>query len=389
MFLVSEKKSISIITLMYFFRMLGAFMIFPVLSVYADDYEYSTPFLIGVTLGIYGLANAIMQIPFGLLSDRYGRKPIILIGLLIFLLGSIICAYTNNIYYLILGRALQGAGAISGVLMALLSDTTTEKNRTISMAIVGVAIGAAFFSAFIIGPLVTKYFNLSGLFFLIILLTIVSLLLSTLISRTLSSSNIQFNYDLRKLILDKKLNRYFTDILVLHMILTSIFIAIPVMMSEVYSIAVDDFPQLYSSIFILSLVITLPLLGFERKKPIIIRNISLLTLTISLAFAYFFFDTSLIIITSALIFYIGSFSVLEAGIPSALSKNTNSKNRGLTMSIYTSFQFFGTFLGGFIGGYLYDSYGLSGIFFFTAVISVVWTFNCLTMKNKGAGIVGQ
>ena len=389
MFLVSEKKSISIITLMYFFRMLGAFMIFPVLSVYADDYEYSTPFLIGVTLGIYGLANAIMQIPFGLLSDRYGRKPIILIGLLIFLLGSIICAYTNNIYYLILGRALQGAGAISGVLMALLSDTTTEKNRTISMAIVGVAIGAAFFSAFIIGPLVTKYFNLSGLFFLIILLTIVSLLLSTLISRTLSSSNIQFNYDLRKLILDKKLNRYFTDILVLHMILTSIFIAIPVMMSEVYSIAVDDFPQLYSSIFILSLVITLPLLGFERKKPIIIRNISLLTLATSLALAYFFFDTSLIIITSALIFYIGSFSVLEAGIPSALSKNTNSKNRGLTMSIYTSFQFFGTFLGGFIGGYLYDSYGLSGIFFFTAVISVVWTFNCLTMKNKGAGIVGQ
>ena len=165
MFSSSEKKSISIITLMYFFRMLGAFMIFPVLSVYADSYSYSTPFIIGLTLGIYGLTNAIMQIPFGLLSDRYGRKIIILIGLLIFLVGSIICAYTNNIYYLVLGRALQGAGAISGVLMALLSDSTAEKNRTVSMAIVGVAIGAAFFSAFILGPLVSKFFNLSGLFF--------------------------------------------------------------------------------------------------------------------------------------------------------------------------------------------------------------------------------
>ena len=130
--------------------MLGAFMIFPVLSVFADSYDYSTPFLIGITLGIYGLSNAIMQIPFGLLSDQYGRRINILIGLAIFLVGSVICANTNNIYYLIIGRALQGAGAISGVLMALLSDSTSIKNRTVSMAIVGVAIGAAFFSAFII-----------------------------------------------------------------------------------------------------------------------------------------------------------------------------------------------------------------------------------------------
>ncbi len=374
---------------MYFFRMLGAFMIFPVLSVYADSYTYSTPFLIGLTLGIYGLTNAIMQIPFGLLSDRYGRKIIILIGLVIFLLGSIICAYTSNIYYLILGRALQGAGAISGVLMALLSDSTAEKNRTISMAIVGVSIGAAFFSAFIIGPLITKYFNLSGLFYLIIFLTAFSLLLTAYIPKKTNTLKRQFNYDLGKLILDKKFNHFFFDILILHMILTSIFIAIPVMMSDLYRITTDDFPQLYSSIFILSLIITLPLLGLERNKPVLIRNVSILLLTLSLVFVYAFFDTSLFIIITALICYIGSFSFLEAGIPSALSKNTNIDNRGLTMSIYTSFQFFGTFLGGFLGGYIYDTYGLSGIFFFTAVISVLWTFNCFTKKDKGANIVGQ
>ena len=140
MFSKLEKKSISLITLIYFFRMLGAFMIFPILSVFADSYSLSTPFLIGVTLGIYGLTNAIMQIPFGILSDRYGRKKIILLGLWVFLLGSVTCAITDNIYFLILGRALQGAGAISGALMALLSDSTTDSNRTLSMAIVGVAI---------------------------------------------------------------------------------------------------------------------------------------------------------------------------------------------------------------------------------------------------------
>ena len=131
------------------------------------------------------------------------EKIIILIGLLIFLVGSVICAYTNNIYYLVLGRALQGAGAISGVLMALLSDSTAEKNRTVSMAIVGVAIGAAFFSAFILGPLVSKYFNLSGLFFLIIFLTIFSLLLTVLIPKTTTSSKRQFNYDLFEIISNK------------------------------------------------------------------------------------------------------------------------------------------------------------------------------------------
>ncbi len=389
MFSTSEKKSIFLITSIYFFRMLGAFMIFPVLSVFADSYEYSTPFLIGLTLGIYGLSNAIMQIPFGLLSDRYGRRIIIILGLIVFLLGSIICAYTNNIYYLILGRALQGAGAISGVLMALLSDSTSIKNRTVSMAIVGVAIGAAFFSAFIIGPLVSKYYNLSGIFSLIIFMTFISLLLILLFKKYPTSSNKQFKYSLMTLMTDKKLNPFYLDILILHMILTSIFIAIPVMMTELYQISLDDFPQIYSSIFILSLIITLPLLGYERKKPLLVRNLSLLILTLSLILSFLSFSSSLIIIMTSLVCYIGAFSVLEAGIPSALSKNTNPDSRGLTMSIYTSFQFFGTFLGGFIGGYLYDTHGLSGIFFFTAVISVVWTFNCLFIKNKGVSVVSQ
>ncbi len=388
MFTSVEKKSVILITLIYFFRMLGAFMIFPVLSVFADSYNMSTPFLIGLTLGIYGLTNAIMQIPFGLLSDFFGRKNIILVGLTIFLLGSFICAITDNIYYLIIGRALQGAGAISGALMALLSDSTSENNRTISMAIVGVSIGTAFFSAFIIGPVLSKYFELSGLFIFIILLTVLSIFLMLSFKNT-PAKNAQFNFSIMDLVFDKRLKPHYIDILVLHTVLTSLFIAIPVMMTDVYLISVNDFPQLYSSIFILSLIITLPLLGYDRKNPVLVKNISLIILSFSLIFSFQFYNTNLFIIMIALIFYIGSFSVLEAGIPSSLSKQTNQETRGLTMSIYTSFQFFGTFLGGFIGGYLYDVYGLSGIFFFTAVISVMWVLICLSRNFIGADIVSK
>ena len=187
--------------------MLGAFMVFPVLSVFADSYNMSTPFLIGLTLGIYGLTNAIMQIPFGLLSDYFGRKNIILVGLTIFLLGSFICAITDNIYYLIIGRALQGAGAISGALMALLSDSTSENNRTISMAIVGVSIGTAFFSAFIIGPVLSKYFELSGLFIFIILLTVLSIFLMLSFKNT-PAKNAQFNFSIMNLVFDKLLKTH-------------------------------------------------------------------------------------------------------------------------------------------------------------------------------------
>ena len=199
---------------------------------------------------------------------------------------------TNNIYYLLLGRALQGAGAISGVLMALLSDKTSVKNRTLSMAIVGVAIGAAFFSAFIIGPIVSKYFNLSGLFILISLLTMISVAVMLTFENDTMIPNKQFKFDLTELILDKKINPYFFDILILHTILTSIFVAIPVMMIDVYTMVVDDFPQFYSSIFILSLVITLPLLGFERKRPFAVRSASIIILSFSLVILYLFFMTT-------------------------------------------------------------------------------------------------
>ena len=165
------------ISLIMSVRMLGLFMLFPVMSVYASDYENSTPFLIGVAIGVYGLTQALLQIPFGYLSDRHGRKPILIIGLIIFFLGSVLAASTSNLILVVLGRALQGGGAISAVLMAFLADSVAVENRAKANAFVGFQIGVAFMLSLLIGPIISSKVGLEGLFWTIALLSLISMLL--------------------------------------------------------------------------------------------------------------------------------------------------------------------------------------------------------------------
>ena len=159
-----ELRSAASLSLIFFLRMFGLFMILPVLSLYTEDIAEATPILIGLAIGVYGLTQAIFQIPFGMISDQIGRKPVIAFGLMIFAIGSVIAALSDNIYILILGRALQGAGAIAASIMALAADLTRESQRTKTMAIIGISIGTAFTLAFIAGPLLNIWLGLSGLF---------------------------------------------------------------------------------------------------------------------------------------------------------------------------------------------------------------------------------
>ena len=152
------------ISLIMSVRMLGLFMLFPVMSVYASEYVNSTPFLLGMAIGIYGLTQALLQIPFGYLSDRFGRKPILVIGLIIFFLGSVVAANTSNLILVVIGRALQGGGAISAVLMAFLADSVNEENRAKANALVGFQIGVAFMLSLLLGPIITSKIGLQGLF---------------------------------------------------------------------------------------------------------------------------------------------------------------------------------------------------------------------------------
>ena len=164
--LAAEKRAVLSLGLLYGFRMLGLFMLLPVLALYAADFEHSSPALIGLALGIYGLSQALLQIPFGMLSDRIGRKPVIYGGLILFGLGSLIAATASSIWGVIAGRALQGSGAIASTVLALLSDLTRDEHRTKAMAFIGMSIGLTFAAALLIGPWVSVSFGIRGIFWL-------------------------------------------------------------------------------------------------------------------------------------------------------------------------------------------------------------------------------
>ena len=241
-------------------RMLGLFMLFPVMSIYAADYDNSSPFLIGMAIGIYGLTQAIFQIPFGYLSDRFGRKPMLIFGLLIFFLGSLIAANTDNILIVIVGRALQGGGAISAVLMAFLADSTSEDNRAKANAFVGFQIGVAFMLSLIIGPIITSRVGLHGLFWVIALLSIIALIIVLTLPYSKPVTYYRLSASAFKEILNAQLLRLDFSIFSLHLILASGFIVMPILIIENQIIEMIDNWRLYLPAVLLSFLGMLPLI---------------------------------------------------------------------------------------------------------------------------------
>ena len=276
------------ISLVMAVRMLGLFMLFPVMSIYAADYENSSPFLIGIAIGIYGLTQAIFQIPFGYLSDRFGRKPMLIFGLLIFFLGSLLAANTNNIILVIIGRAFQGGGAISAVLMAFLADSTTEENRAKANAFVGFQIGVAFMLSLIIGPILTSRIGLSGLFWVIALLSIIALIIVLTLPFTKPVKYYQLSLNSFKELLSGQLLRLDFSIFSLHLILASGFIVMPLLIIENQIISMIDNWKLYLPAVLLSFLGMLPLIIISEKynqtKYVLLFSILLLILSQSLFF---------------------------------------------------------------------------------------------------------
>ena len=347
------------ISLVMAVRMLGLFMLFPVMSIYAADYDNSSPFLIGMAIGIYGLTQAIFQIPFGYLSDRFGRKLIVIFGLLIFFLGSLIAANTDNILIVIVGRALQGGGAISAVLMAFLADSTAEDNRAKANAFVGFQIGVAFMLSLIIGPIITSRVGLHGLFWVIALLSIIALIIVLTLPYSKPVRYYRLSVSAFKEILNGQLLRLDFSIFSLHLILASGFIVMPILIIENQIIGMIDNWRLYLPAVLLSFLGMLPLIiiseKFKKTKHVLLISILLLILSQILFFSLnLSFSVFLILLT---IFFI-AFNTVEALLPSILSKTANASKRGLAMGVFSTSQFLGTFFGGAIGGLIYNIYDL-------------------------------
>jgi len=380
----SKERLIALkVSLIMSVRMLGLFMLFPVMSVYAADYDGSTPFLIGMAIGVYGLTQALLQIPFGYLSDRFGRKPILIIGLLIFLLGSIVAANASNIIFVVIGRALQGGGAISAVLMAFLADSISEDNRAKANAFVGFQIGLAFMLSLIIGPIITSRIGLSGLFWVIGLLSIIAMLIVLSLQHSKPVNYYRLSLGAFKENLTRELVALDFSVFSLHLILASGFIVMPLLIMDNQIVSMIDNWKLYLPAVLLSFIGMIPLIiiseKFKKTKYILLLSIFLLIVSQIIFFtANLNFSVFLITLT---IFFV-AFNAVEAILPSLLSRTASASKRGLAMGIFSTSQFLGTFVGGAIGGLIYDIYDLNSVFLFTIFVAIIWWFMVLFSPLK-------
>lgn len=382
-----EKRSTIALSGIYGLRMLGLFMILPVFALYAEGLPDATPALIGLALGVYGLTQALMQIPFGMLSDKIGRKPVIIFGLLIFALGSIVAASSDTILYIIVGRALQGLGAIAAAIMALVADLTREEQRTKAMAMLGMSIGASFILSLVLGPALYGLIGISGMFWLTAALAIVAIfvLMTAVPTPTVTQHHrdTQPVADQFKTVLkNRELLRLDFGILVLHMVMTATFMSLPFTLRDQLGISVDHHWQLYLPVLLASVVLMLPLIiigeKFRCMKMIFLFSISLLGSAELMMYAGY---SSLTIIVVAMLLYFVAFNALEASLPSLVSKAAPAISKGTAMGIYSSSQFFGAFLGGVLGGWIAQNHGRSSVYLFCAAAIGVWFLTSVKMSQ--------
>jgi predicted MFS family arabinose efflux permease len=363
-------------------RMLAVFMLIPIFTAYTQTLQGATPLLMGIAMGIYGLTQAIFQIPLGTWSDKFGRKPIAIIGLLIFALGSLMGAFAHSITIMILARALQGVGAIGSTLMALLADLTSEKNRTKAMAAVGISMGLFSALAIGVGPLIASHFGLSGVFFTSTLLTGGSLLILCFLvpsSPSIHSTYLpkSFKELIQTAIKTPSLLKLDLGIFLLHTIFTATFYACPLILKPLLA----DTGTFYLLILGGSFIFLFPLISQSEKKQktSLAFSASIALLLISQIILIFFSASFYIIAFSLFLFFIG-FNFLESILPSLISKSATPATKGTAMGIYSCSQFLGIFIGGTLAGTIFSWGGVQSIFIFTSILSFIWLL--ISIKHK-------
>ena len=353
-----EKRAILGVGGIFALRMIGLFMIVPVFSVYGDNYAHATPFLIGLAVGIYGLGQAIFQIPMSLAADKFPRKPIIFLGLILFALGGIIAANATDIYEVIIGRALAGSGAVSAVLMALLADVTREEMRTKAMATMGLTIATSIMLAFAFGPLLVGSLGISGLFWLTAGFAILAMLLLFFVPTPLrvlkhNLDNKSIGRQLSDVLKIADLNRLHIGIFALHLTMTAIFVILPHQLNEVMGLSVRQQGLVYLPLLFIGFAVALPFIIIAEKKrkmrQVFLGAIALMTA--ALALLALGSQVGVGIILGLLLYFMG-FNLLEATIPSWISKRAPVANKATAMGLNSSSQFFGAFVGGAMGGLL-------------------------------------
>ncbi len=372
-------------------RMLGMFLILPVFAIYATGIPGGENHaLIGLALGAYGLTQAILQLPFGMASDRFGRKKVIYFGLILFALGSFVAASAPDIYWIIIGRAIQGAGAISAAVTALLADLTREEHRTKAMAMIGSTIGIMFALSMALGPALYQHIGVPGMFALTGVLTLLAMVVVAVVIPDPGASHFHSDAEvsparLKDVLKDKQLLRLNFGIFSLHAAQMAMFTVIPLALMDTGHLAETQHWKIYLPVMLLAFAFMVPAIIVGEKKgklkQVFVMAVALLLLTqLSLTVLVSHFWG----IVAALMLFFIAFNILEATLPSLISKLAPAQAKGTAMGVYNTAQSLGLFVGGVSGGLLAHRFGHFAVFAFGAILSAVWLWLAFSMRTPPA-----
>lgn len=380
-----EKRAAISLASVFAMRMLGLFMLMPVLALYGSSLEGFSPLWVGLAIGAYGLTQALLQIPMGLLSDKFGRRRVIVAGLVLFAIGSVIAANAESIYMVTFGRAIQGTGAIASAVLALAADLTRDEHRPKVMAVIGMCIGLSFAAAMVLGPMLAEAYGISGLFWLTALLActgivVVLTLVPSAVNKAPRGETVAIPQALLKIVKHPQLFRLDVGVLLLHLILTAIFVSLPQMLVAFDFAAVEHW-KLYFPVLIGSFFLMVPFIIYAAKTNNEERvfKFAIGALVVSLFGLYFGAASFELVVLFVLIFFTG-FNYLEASLPSLVARLAPAGQKGSAMGVFSSSQFLGAFLGGSIGGLVAQGTELQNVFAVAAVIGLLWLVLAKGMK---------
>jgi MFS family permease len=382
-----ELRAAGSLAAVFCVRLLGLFMIYPVFAAYARNLSGANAYLIGEALGIYGLTQGLLQIPFGLLSDKVGRKVMIVFGLTLFGIGSAVAAVSTTIGGVIVGRALQGSGAVGSVILALVADLTAEENRTKAMALVGISIGLSFIIALVAGPIIASFIGVAGIFWLMVVLALLGI--AILLLAVPNPPRLRVHRDAEAVpaligaaLRDKELLRLDFGIFVLHAMLTASFLVVPGLLGETLAMPVHDQWMVYLPVLVLSVAVMLPAIivaeKYRRMKGVFVGAVAALAASQIMLLCG---AGNLFVLLAALLLFCSAFNVMEASLPSLITKAAPPDAKGTAMGLYSSLQFLGIFAGGVIGGFAHQHGGDSGVFAMTAALALLWFLVAATMAQ--------
>jgi MFS family permease len=387
-----EVRTSASLASIFALRMLGLFLILPVFAVHARSMPGGDrPAMVGLALGIYGLTQGVLQIPFGAASDRWGRKPVIVMGLLLFAIGSFIAAFAHDIVWTIVGRSVQGAGAISAAVTAFIADATREEHRTKAMAMVGASIGLTFALSLVGAPLLYSVVGMGGLFALTGVLALTAI---AVVAWVVPPAPARIHHEepasAWRVALNPQLLRLNFGIFALHAVQMSMFVVLPVLLVERGHLPLPHHWWVYLPVVLVSFGLMMPpIIAAERKSRMRFLFLGAVGLLLVVQLGLMLHAPSLMWLAGWLLLFFVAFNILEASLPSLVSRVAPASSKGLALGIYNTTQSVGLFAGGALGGLIASRWGAQGVFTCAAAVMAVWWVIALGMQEVPKRSSGQ